>query len=61
MTPLERLMQEAIPTRPDRVVHTVWTKQEQDRHWADLADALGVPVAKRPEPPAPDTADEVAA
>lgn len=49
-TRLERLLEEAIPVRPDRPddTHSLWTKQEQDRHWADLADAIGAPVALRP-------------
>jgi hypothetical protein len=49
-TRLERLLEEAIPVRPVRPdgTHSLWTQQEQDRHWADLADAIGAPVAKRP-------------
>jgi hypothetical protein len=49
-TRLERLLEEAIPVRPTRPdgTHSLWTQQDQDRHWAELADALGVPVAKRP-------------
>ncbi|MFS8200504.1 hypothetical protein ACLVWQ_17680 (plasmid) [Streptomyces sp. CWNU-52B] len=50
MTPLERLLLEEIPTRPSPGVHSVWTKQDQDRHWADLAASVGVPNAKRPTP-----------
>jgi hypothetical protein len=60
MTPLERLLQEAIPVRPERPdgTHSVWTKQEQDRHWEELADAIGVPVRPRPAHPAPVREDE---
>jgi hypothetical protein len=55
MTPLERLLQEAIPTRPASATgtHSLWTQQEQDRHWSDLADAIGVPVRERPTRPTP--------
>ncbi|MFE2546933.1 hypothetical protein [Actinacidiphila glaucinigra] len=54
MTPLERLLLEEVPVRPDRPggAHSLWTKQEQDRHWADLANAVGRPGEKRPEPAA---------
>jgi hypothetical protein len=48
---LERLLLEEIPTRPDAAVHSQWTKQEQDRHWEDLADGLGITSRKRPEHP----------
>ncbi len=55
MTPLERLLQEEIPVRPvpGSSVHSVWTKQEQDRHWDELATAIGTPGAKRPAPTPP--------
>lgn len=57
-TPYERLMAEAIPTRP-RPRPTPkpqlpagpikpWTPEEQDAHWADLCDAVGTPGAERP-------------
>lgn len=50
-TPLERLLEEAVPVRLDRPrnTHGLWTKQEQDRHWADLCESVGVPGQKRPE------------
>lgn len=50
MTPLERLLLEEVPVRPDRpgADHSLWTKQEQDRHWDDLAHAVGRPNEKRP-------------
>jgi hypothetical protein len=53
MTPLERLLLEEVPVRPDRPVdaHSLWTQQEQDRHWDDLAASVGRPGEKRPEPP----------
>lgn len=52
LTPLERLLQEEVPVRPDAPtgVHSVWTKQEQDRHWADLAASVDMPGAERPAP-----------
>ena len=42
-TPLDRLLQEAIPVRPERSdgTHSLWTQQEQDRHWDDLCRAVG--------------------
>lgn len=54
MTPMERLMQEAVPVRVDSPgpVHSLWTQQEQDRHWADLCQAVGVPGTPRPSRPA---------
>lgn len=56
MTPLQRLLQEAIPTRPAPAPNTprpvepgrYWTPEEQDAHWADLAAALGIPNEPRP-------------
>lgn len=50
MTPMERLLQEAVPvriTRPDGT-HSLWTEQEQDRHWEDLCRAVGTPGHPRP-------------
>lgn len=40
MTPYERLMQEAIPTRPTRPPTEPWTPEEQAQHRADLLAAL---------------------
>jgi hypothetical protein len=53
MTPLERLLQEEIPVRPETSpgVHSVWTQQDQDRHWTDLANSVGAPGEKRPGRP----------
>ncbi|MFE9764644.1 hypothetical protein ACFYPC_08955 [Streptomyces sp. NPDC005808] len=53
MTPLERLLLEEIPVRPESASggHGLWTKQEQDRHWDDLAAAIGAAGTKRPAPP----------
>lgn len=50
MTPLERLLQEEIPVRPESAAggRGVWTQQEQDRHWADLCEAMRRPGDKRP-------------
>jgi hypothetical protein len=49
-TRLERLLEEAIPVRPTRPdgTHSLWTQQDQDRHWEELADAINAPVALRP-------------
>lgn len=41
MTPLERLLAEAIPVRPAPPdAHTLWTPEEQAQHVADLLQAL---------------------
>ncbi|MEW2300245.1 hypothetical protein AB0958_09720 [Streptomyces sp. NPDC006655] len=56
MNALERLLLEEIPTRPAPAIHSQWTKQEQDRHWEDLADGLGIPCRPRPEHPPTDQA-----
>jgi hypothetical protein len=40
-TPYQRLMQEAIPTRPPaKPPHEPWTPEEQAKHVADLLAAL---------------------
>ncbi|MGW2908708.1 hypothetical protein ACWC91_40990 [Streptomyces sp. NPDC001204] len=51
MNALERLLLEEVPVRPERPggAHSLWTTQEQDRHWADLANAVGRPDEKRPQ------------
>jgi len=51
-TPLERLLQEAIPVRPERAdgTHSLWTEQEQDRHWDDLCRAIGAPNHRKHPP-----------
>lgn len=51
-TPLERLLQEAIPVRPERAdgTHSLWTEQEQDRHWDDLCRAIGAPNNRKHPP-----------
>lgn len=53
-TPLERLLLEAVPVRPQRPdgTHSLWTEQEQDRHWDELCRSVGVPGQKRPARPA---------
>ncbi|MGW1796922.1 hypothetical protein ACWCQN_13145 [Streptomyces sp. NPDC001984] len=51
-TPLERLLQEAIPVRSERATHSLWTEQEQDRHWEELCRTVGTPGQKRPGRPA---------
>jgi hypothetical protein len=43
MSPLDRLLAEAIPTRPapaPKPAHEPWTPEEQAQHLADLAAAL---------------------
>lgn len=42
MTPYERLLVEAIPTRPPPAPKATshWTPEEQARHWADLNEAI---------------------
>jgi hypothetical protein len=43
VTPLERLMQEAIPVRPTpaaKPAHEPWTPEEQAQHRADLDAAI---------------------
>jgi hypothetical protein len=63
MSPLERLLQEAIPLRPAPAQPGgLWSRQEQDRHWADLCDTVGTPGAPRPQHSAPEPViDEPAA
>lgn len=57
MTPLERLLLEAIPTRPQPAPGrepplesrpSVWTPAEQDAHWQGLCAAVGTPGIPRP-------------
>ncbi|MET8826045.1 hypothetical protein ABZX40_13315 [Streptomyces sp. NPDC004610] len=55
MSPLERLLQEAIPTRPEPPAPhprpadaPAWTRAEQDAHWQALCEAVGTPDAHRP-------------
>lgn len=56
MSPLDRLLSEAIPQRPDpapprpRPYQQYWTPAERDAHWAALCHAVGTPDAKRPAP-----------
>lgn len=49
----DRLLLEAIPVRPERPdgTHSLWTEQEQDRHWEELCREVGTPGQKRPAPP----------
>lgn len=59
-TPLDRLMQESIPVRPERAdgTHSLWTEQEQDRHWDDLCRAVRAPNYRKRARPAPASTDE---
>ncbi|MGW8703297.1 hypothetical protein ACWGOK_41400 [Streptomyces eurythermus] len=52
MTPMQRLLEEAIPLRPDHAkpANEPWTQVEQDTHWAALCAAVGTPNARRPTP-----------
>lgn len=64
MTPMERLLQEAVPVRPEPApgTHSLWTEQEQDRHWDDLCRAVGAPnYRKHPDPTRRRPADSEAA
>jgi hypothetical protein len=56
VTPLERLLQEAIPVRPTpaptaprqtEITHH-WTTAEQDAHWNALCTAVGATNEQRP-------------
>lgn len=52
MNPYDRLLAEAIPTRPEPAQpwgH--WTEEQQDAHWADLCHAVGTPDTPRPAHP----------
>lgn len=66
MSPLERLIAETIPIRPEPAPdaprrprnHRPWTPDEQDAHWNTLCQAVGTPHAQRPRPeetPCPST------
>ena len=55
MSPLDALLLELVPTRPDPAPqrpalpnHSQWTEQQQDEHWAALCEAVGTPGAERP-------------
>ena len=56
LSPYDRLMAEAIPTRPRPAPKPEpppkpiqpWTRAEQDAHWAALCEAVGTRHARRP-------------
>ena len=49
MSPLDALLLELVPTRPDPAPpRGPWTEQQQDEHWAALCEAVGTPGAERP-------------
>lgn len=48
MSPFERLLQEAIPTRPANPNRQPWTDTDRDNHWAALCHAVGTPGQPRP-------------
>lgn len=50
MSPMDRLLAEAIPTRPDRARWVPWTPEEQNAHWKALCAAVGTPDTQRPTP-----------
>ncbi|MFD5709524.1 hypothetical protein ACFWHW_03865 [Streptomyces pharetrae] len=54
MSPLERLLLEAVPTRPDPAPpRGPWSEEQQNEHWAQLCEAVGTPGAPRPARPEP--------
>lgn len=70
LSPYERLMTEAIPTRPKAKPKpepppkpiAPWTRAEQDAHWDALCEAVGTRRARRPHlRVVPDPADTDAA
>lgn len=54
MTAIDDLLAEDIPHRPDpapprpRTYQPTWTPEEQDQHWADLCNAIGVRNERQP-------------
>jgi hypothetical protein len=56
VTPLERLLAEAIPVRPapppdtprQTEIGRYWTPAEQDAHWNALCEAVDTPGTPRP-------------
>ncbi|GHH30050.1 hypothetical protein [Streptomyces rubradiris] len=56
MSPLDRLLAETIPIRPQPAPGTQardhqpshWTQAQRDAHWQALCDAVGTPGAARP-------------
>lgn len=54
MSPLDRLLQEAIPTRPPaRPPHEPWTPEEQAQHLAELEAELTALARERRRRPTP--------
>lgn len=53
MNAYDRLLLEEIPVRPAPAIPSTWTKQEQDRHWEELADGLRITSRPRPVHPEP--------
>ncbi|CAM5249778.1 hypothetical protein SGLAM104S_01597 [Streptomyces glaucescens] len=54
MSPLDRLLLEAVPTRPDPAPpRGPWSEEQQNEHWAALCEAVGTPGAPRPARPEP--------
>ncbi|MEU3851764.1 hypothetical protein [Streptomyces sp. NPDC029554] len=49
MSPLDALLLELVPTRPDPAPpRGPWTEQQQDEHWAQLCEAVGATGEVRP-------------
>jgi hypothetical protein len=49
VSPLERLLAETIPLRPEPAPDpSPWTQRQQDDHWRALCRAVGTPDAQRP-------------
>jgi hypothetical protein len=48
VSPLDRLLAEAIPIRPANPHRQPWTQADRDAHWAALCRAVGTPGTPRP-------------
>ncbi|MGW5430389.1 hypothetical protein ACWET9_24735 [Streptomyces sp. NPDC004059] len=48
MSPLDRLLTEAIPIRPTNPARQPWTDADRDAHWNALCTAVGTPGTPRP-------------
>ncbi|MFI8351258.1 hypothetical protein [Streptomyces sp. NPDC085596] len=52
MSPLDRLLLESVPVRPEarKPAGEPWTQAERDAHWAALCRTVGTPNTQRPNP-----------
>lgn len=49
MSPLDALLLELVPTRPDPAPpRGLWSEEAQEAHWRALCEAVGTPGASRP-------------